>query len=140
MKGIYTHVIAAQKLTCCDALMRLCHLWRATNFFKTLFFIGSTLKTKTHLFFWCSKFQFSIWRLEWIVIWFKGLRNQRGGKKCNFRKADMALEVAKNSQLQNLFIKCLPSKCLFMWIKVDKQDYLKIGSLDFKNYFYFGII
>ena len=102
-----THVIAAQKLTCCDALMRICHLWRATNFFKTLFFIGSTLKTKTHLFFWCSKFQFSIWRLEWIVIWFKGLRNQRGGKKCNFRKADMALEVAKNSQLQNLFIKCL---------------------------------
>ena len=32
------------------------------------------------------------------------------------------------------------SMCLSMWIKVDKQDFLKIGSRDFKNSFYFGIV
>ena len=32
------------------------------------------------------------------------------------------------------------SKCLSMWIKVDKYDYLKISSRDFKNSFYFGIV
>ena len=31
------------------------------------------------------------------------------------------------------------SMCLFRWIKVDKQEYLKKGSCNFKNYFYFGI-
>ena len=30
------------------------------------------------------------------------------------------------------------SMCSFMWIKVDKLDYLKIGSRDFKNYFLGG--
>ena len=33
-----------------------------------------------------------------------------------------------------------PSMSLFMWIKVDKLDFLKIGSRDFKNPFYFGIV
>jgi hypothetical protein len=33
-----------------------------------------------------------------------------------------------------------PSMCLFKWIKVDKLDYLKIGSSDFKNYFYFRMV
>jgi hypothetical protein len=33
-----------------------------------------------------------------------------------------------------------PSMCLFKWIKVDKLDYLKIGSRNFKNSFYFGIV
>ena len=32
------------------------------------------------------------------------------------------------------------SKCLFKWIKVDKQDYLKKRPHDFKNSFYFGIL
>ena len=33
-----------------------------------------------------------------------------------------------------------PSICLFAWIKVDKLDFLKIGSRDFKNSFHFGIV
>ena len=32
------------------------------------------------------------------------------------------------------------SKCSFMWIKVDKQDYFKISLRNFKNSFYFGIV
>ena len=33
-----------------------------------------------------------------------------------------------------------PSMCLFTWITVDKYDFLKMGSRDFKNSFYFGIV
>ena len=32
------------------------------------------------------------------------------------------------------------SKCFFKQIKVDKWHFLKMGSRDFKNSFYFGIV
>ena len=51
-----------------------------------------------------------------------------------------SFEVVNNS-LMTFFHEVILalSMCLFRWIKVDKQDYLKKGSRDFKNYFYFGI-
>ena len=53
-----------------------------------------------------------------------------------------SFDVVNNSPLWFFFHKVplAPSMCLFKWIKVDKLDDLKIGSRDFKNSFYFGIV
>ena len=40
--------------------------------------------------------------------------------------------------IQNMAL--APSMCLFKWIKMDRLDYLKIGSRDFKKSFYFLIV
>ena len=51
----------------------------------------------------------------------------------NFLGQMPLFEVLRNMSLA-------PSMCLLMWIKVDKQDFLTIGSRDFKNSFHFGIV
>ena len=49
-----------------------------------------------------------------------------------------AMKVPFYDFIQNVAL--APSMCSFKWIKMDKFDYLKIGSRDFKNSFYFGIV
>ena len=61
-----------------------------------------------------------------------GLTNEHVGPKI---LAKNKIYVLTRAEL--LFTLCYEIPC--RWIKVDKQDYLKKGSHDFKNYFYFVI-
>ena len=56
----------------------------------------------------------------------------------NFLGQMPLFEVPFSNFIQNMSL--APSMCLFTWIKVDKLDFLKIGSCYFKNSFNFGIV